>query len=328
MVDWLKKPFQHGADEGKKKTPFFNFNNIGKKVLALVIAISLWLVANLQHDVEKNIAIDVNYANIPPGLVVVNNPPQKLNLRVRGPRSQLSSVSAQNMLFTVDLSNITDGMSMFEIGTDQITPPRDVQVTGISPAEIRIETDQLDDKKVQVEPSIGPPDEGYEIVGKPEVSPKTASIEGPQNLLSKINSITTDPVSLEGEKSKFTIEAPLRSPYSIVNILGDNTVKVTIDLKERTLEKEFNDLNISYINFDGFDFETNGNTSTELTFEGPFSIINNLSSNDIELYVDGSDISNATTAKSFKLKVGVNYPNKDVLKLTKQNPKTIEIKLN
>ncbi|MCH9024147.1 MAG: hypothetical protein IH931_02330 [candidate division Zixibacteria bacterium] len=112
---------------------------MGKKVLALVIAISLWLVANLQHDVEKNIAIDINYANLPPGLRVVNNPPEKLNVRVRGPRSQLSSITSQNMLFTIDLSNISSGMSKFEIGTDQITPPRDVQVTGISPAEIKIE---------------------------------------------------------------------------------------------------------------------------------------------------------------------------------------------
>lgn len=326
MVDWLKHPYQSDSSDENKKNPFFN--NIGKKILALTIAIALWLVANLQHDVERNVAIDVNYANLPPGLVVVNNPPEKLNLRVRGPRSQLSSISAKSMLFTIDLSNIADGMSKFEIGTDQITPPRDVQVTGISPAEIKIEADQLAEKKVKVEPSIGPPEVGYEIVGTPEVSPSTAQIEGPKNLLSKINSITTDPVSVKGEKSKFTIEVPLRSPYSIVNILGDNTVKVTIDIKEKTLEKEFNNLNISYINFDEFDFETNGNISTELAFEGPFSIINNLNSNDIELYVDGSDINKTNENKKYKLKVGVNYPYKDILKLTKQTPKTIEIKLN
>jgi len=325
MVD-LKHPFQSSSNQEGKKNPFLN--NIGKKVLALVIAISLWLVANLQHDIEKNIAIDVNYTNLPPGLVVVNNPPEKLNLRVRGPRSQLSSITSQNMLFTIDLSNVSSGMSKFEIGTDQITPPREVQVTGVSPAEIRIEADKLAKKKVKVEPSIGPAETGYEIVGNPEVSPSTASIEGPKNLLSKINSITTDPVSVKGEKSKFTIEVPLRSPYSIVKINGENTVKVTIDIKEKTLEKEFNDLNISFINFKDYDYETNEDITTELAFEGPFSIINNLSSEDIELFVDGSDINKSNQNKKYTLKVGVNYPYKDILKLKKQLPKTIEIKLN
>ena len=204
MVNWLKHPFQSDYNQENKKNPLLN--NIGKKVLAIVIAISLWLVANLQYDIEKNVAIDVNYANLPPGLVVVNNPPEKLNLRVRGPRSQLSSITAKNMLFTIDLSNIAGGMSKFEIGTDQITPPRDVQVTGISPAEIKIEADTLAEKKVEVEPSIGPPEVGYEIIGTPQVTPSTARIEGPKNLLSKINIITTDPVSVKGEKSKFTID--------------------------------------------------------------------------------------------------------------------------
>jgi len=62
MVNWLKYPFQSNGNQEGNKTPFLN--NIGKKVLALVIAISLWLVANLQHDVEKNIAIDINYATL------------------------------------------------------------------------------------------------------------------------------------------------------------------------------------------------------------------------------------------------------------------------
>lgn len=326
MVNWLKHPLKSDSSKESKGNPVFN--NIGKKILAVIIAIALWLVANLQHDVEKNVVIDINYANLPPGLVVVNNPPEKLNLRVRGPRSQLSSISSENMLFTVDLSNAETGMSRFEITTDQIVPPRDVQVTGISPAEIKIETDTLAEKTVKVEPSIGTPDEGYEIVGKIEVSPTSARIQGPKNLLSKINSITTDPVSVKGEISKFSIEVPLRSPYSTVNIVGENTVKVTINLKEKTLQKEFNNLNISYINFDEMEYESNGNISTELAFEGPFSIINNLSSNDIQLYVDGREINKSTQSKKHTLKVGVNYPHKDILKLTKQNPKTIDIWLN
>ena len=127
--------------------------------------------------------------------------------------------------------------------------------------------------------------------------------------LAKINSITTDPVSVKGEKSKFTIEVPLRSPYSIVKILpANNTVKVTIDIREKILEKEFNDLNISFINFKDYEYETNGNLPTELAFEGPFSIINNLSSEDIELFVDGSNISKSNQSKNILLKSGLTIP--------------------
>lgn len=326
MADWSIGAFGSRGDSGGEKEPFIK--DAGKKVLALLIALTLWFVANLQHDVEKYVSIDINYANLPKGLIIVNNPPEKLNIRVRGPRSQLSSVSPNDMVFTVDLSNLTTGTSMFEIRTDQIIPPRDVQVTAISPSEINLDVDRLAQKKVGVDPYIEPPDTGFEIMGNIQVTPESVVIRGPEKLLKRIKGVGTDPVSLKGEKSKFTIEVPLRSPYSLVEFAGGNTVKVTVDISEKILEKEFNNLDINFVNFDDLEYETDESIVTELAFEGPFSIINNLNSKDIDLYVDGSGIKNSGSGKTHKLTVSVDYPHKDVLKLTKQSPKTIAVKTN
>ncbi len=232
------------------------------------------------------------------------------------------------MVFTVDLSNMTTGTSMFEIRTDQIVPPRDVQVTAVSPSEINLDVDRIAQKKVSVEPVIEPPDTGFEITGNAQVTPESVVIRGPEKLLKRIKSVGTDPVSLKGEKSKFTIEVPLRSPYGLVEITGGNTVKVTVDISEKIMEKEFNNLDINFVNFDGLEYETDESIVTELAFEGPFSIINNLNSKDIELYVDGSGIRNSGGGKTHKLAVSVDYPHKDVLRLTKQSPKTIAVKTN
>ncbi|HET7290768.1 MAG TPA: CdaR family protein, partial [Thermodesulfobacteriota bacterium] len=281
MSDWSKGILGSKGNRGRDQEPLIR--DAGKKILAILIAITLWFVANLQHDVERNIMIDVNYTNLPKGLIIVNNPPEKLNIRVRGPRSQLSSLSSKDMVFTIDLSNLSTGTSMFEIRTDQLIPPRDVQVTGISPSEINLDVDKVAQKRVSVEPVLEPPDNGYEIAAKPQVTPETVVIRGPEKLLRTIKSVGTDPVSLKGEKSRFSIEVPIRPPYSLVEIEGGNTVKVTIDIKEKIMEKEFNNLDINFINFDGMKFETDGSISAEIAFEGPFSILNNLNSKDIEL---------------------------------------------
>lgn len=326
MSDWSKGILGSKGNRGRDQEPLIR--DAGKKILAILIAITLWFVANLQHDVERNIMIDVNYTNLPKGLIIVNNPPEKLNIRVRGPRSQLSSLSSKDMVFTIDLSNLSTGTSMFEIRTDQLIPPRDVQVTGISPSEINLDVDKVAQKRVSVEPVLEPPDNGYEIAAKPQVTPETVVIRGPEKLLRTIKSVGTDPISLKGEKSKFSIEVPIRPPYSLVEIEGGNTVKVTIDIKEKIMEKEFNNLDINFINFDGMKFETDGSISAEIAFEGPFSILNNLNSKDIELYVDGNGIKNSGSGKTHNLTVSVEYPYKDVLKLTKQSPKTIAVKTN
>ncbi len=326
MTDRTKGTYGLRGDGSGEKLPLIK--DAGKKVLALLIALTLWFVANLQHDVEKYISIDINYTNLPKGLIIVNNPPEKLNIRVRGPRSQLSPVSASDMVFTVDLSNMTTGTSMFEIRTDQIVPPRDVQVTAVSPSEINLDVDRLAQKKVSVEPVIEPPDTGFEITGSAQVTPESVVIRGPEKLLKRIKSVGTDPVSLKGEKSKFTIEVAIRSPYGLVEITGGKTVKVTVDISEKIMEKEFNNLDINFVNFNGLKYETDESIVTELAFEGPFSIINNLNSKDIELYVDGSGIRNSGGGKTHKLTVSVDYPHKDVLRLTKLSPKTIDVKTN
>ncbi|MBI4228506.1 MAG: hypothetical protein HY693_02165, partial [Deltaproteobacteria bacterium] len=154
--------------------------NIGKKIFAIAIAISIWLVVSLESNIERNITIDVNYVNLPSGLIITNEPPEDLNLVVRGPRSQLSSLSPQSIIFTVDLDHVSTGISKYNIRTDQIKPPRGIQVTGISPAEITVEVDESIRKDIAIEPIISPPEPGYEIVGNLEVVPSMATVSGPK----------------------------------------------------------------------------------------------------------------------------------------------------
>jgi YbbR domain-containing protein len=303
------------------------FKNIGKKVLALAIAIVLWLVANIEHDIEKSISINVNYQNLPPELIIVNKPPESLNIRVRGPRTQLASVSPRNIAFTVDLSNASPGVSKFEVQTDQIKTPRGVQVTGITPAEIKVDVDQIIKKEVDVKPVIrGPADTGYELVGAPVANPSRVEIKGPRNIVSQINAIPTDSVSITGVKSKFTIQVPLKSPQPSVDIVNYETVRVTVDIREQTVEKHFDDIEIQFVNFDDRDFEAMGPLKAELEFAGPYSIIRDLNSDDIKVFVDGSNL--GRSKRLARLEVNVSYPHRESIMLKKKVPATIEVKLN
>jgi hypothetical protein len=301
--------------------------NIGKKIFAIAIAIFIWLFVSLESSVEKNITIDVNYANLPAGLVISNQPPEELNLVVRGARSQLSTLSPQSLIFSIDLAHVSTGISMFNIRTEQIRPPRGIQVIGISPAEVTVDVDELVRKNIAVEPIIGVPETGYEIVGNPDVVPSMTTVSGPKSILSNLKFIPTDTISTLRETSKFTIEVPLRSPNRLVKLVGDKTTRVTINIEEKTLEKEFKDLDIKFVNFENLNFEPRGILKAEVAFEGPYSLIKNLNSNDIEVYVDVGKIKE-TDKKLQKLNVSVSYPFTNSIRLKKQEPKTLEIKLN
>ncbi|GBD37992.1 hypothetical protein HRbin37_00237 [bacterium HR37] len=314
-----------GGEESKNPL----FNNLGKKVLALILAVSLWFVANIEHEIERSISVDINYVNLPSELIVVNNPPQKLHLRVRGPRTQLSTLSPQDIVFTLDLSNVSPGISKFEIQTDQIKTPRGIQVTGISPAQIELDIDRLVRKKVKVTPVIENPPEGFEIVGKPRVIPSTVEIQGPERFVSKLETIPTDLVSTKGVKSTFTIQVPLKPPYPLVKVVGNELVQVTVNIREITVVKRFKDIDIEFVNFDNINFKPLVNEpKAEVEFEGPYSIIKNLNSDDIRVFVDGKTLDKNSLRDTVRLKVSVAYPQNEHLVLKRQKPDTITIKLN
>jgi hypothetical protein len=303
------------------------FKNVGKKILALTIAVVLWSMANVEHDIEKSISINVNYQNLPPGLIIVNKPPERLNIRVRGPRSQVAFFSPSNLAFTLDLANAAPGVSKFEVQTDQIKIPRGAQVTGVAPAELRIDIDQIIEKTVDVRPMIeGAPDTGYEVVGVPVAIPSRIKIRGPKTIVSQVNSIPTDSISIIGVKSKFTIQVPLKPTQPLIDLINNEIVRVTVDIREQTVEKQFDDIDIEFVNFDGRDFKALGPLKAELEFEGPYSIIRDLNSDDIRVFVDGSNIKNLKELT--RLPVNVTYPHKDSITLKKKIPPTVEVKSN
>lgn len=319
------KKHQVDYDFGNIENPFFK--NFGKKTLAVLIAVILWFVANVEFDVEKSVDVKVKYANLDPELIITNKPPEEINLRLRGPRSLLSSVSNSNVVINIDLMDIEAGVSKFEIQEDQINLPREVDIMTISPAEVTLNIDEKITKTVRVEPNISVPDKGYRIVGEPIVTPERVKIAGPSIIVSDLEKLETNPISIAGEKSRFSIQVPLQSPSSLISIIGEELVRVTVNIQEINLEKEFRDLPLSTRNLDDLSYRLADNTGVDLVFDGPYSLINELKSNDISVFVDGDNL-NSNRPGTYRLEIMVDYPNSDIIKLVRKSPESINITLN
>jgi len=110
--------------------------NIGKKVLAITLAIILWIIANFEQDIEKNIEIDIQYNDLSPNLIIKSTPPESLNLRIRGSRTKLSILKTENYSYPISLNKVASGVSKFNIRTEQIRIPG-VNIISLSPSEIK-----------------------------------------------------------------------------------------------------------------------------------------------------------------------------------------------
>jgi len=301
------------------------FKNFGKKALSFIFAVALWFAANIEEDIEKGVLVSINYANLPSDLIITNNPHETLSLRVRGPRGQLATPSIENLSISLDLSQAKPGTSTFDIHTDQINLPRAVTVVGISPSVIEIETDKSREKKAKVKPTVGEPDEGYEIL-KVKATPSEVNIRGPEKVVSAIDEVPTDRINTTGVKSSFTVQVPLKLNQPKVEVLEENKiVQVGVEIKEKILTKEFKNIGIVTVNFEGFnesDF-TLTPQQVDLAFEGPYSIIKDLTGEEIRAYIDGKELKINNHSQQ-KLKIHVETPYKS-LKITKQTPKETKV---
>ncbi len=306
-----------------KKNPFFQ--GIGKKTIALMLAVGLWAFTNFELGVERDISIPLHFFGLPENLIIVNKPPVSVDLSIRGSRSLLSSFAYLNKSVPINLQKVEQGFLKIDLkqAASQIVPGR-IDIVEARPPKLSLNIDNLTTKKFKVTPVLGELDSGYEISQDIHVVPEFVTVKGPVSQLAKLETIETAKIKLEGEKAEFTAPVQLQLPSQYMEVLEGDHVNITVYIKEILLTKEFRDIDIVPRNFEGLDYSTTSELKANLIFNGPYKTINNLTSNGINVYIDGNDLSKSSKKR---LKVKVDYPNANLLKLSSITPKRIMVKV-
>jgi YbbR domain-containing protein len=113
-------------------------HNLGLKALSLLLAVLLWLFAGIGREREKGFTIPVLLENVPPGLQVAGNPPNSIDVRLRGPNILLWKIRAIRPAVRLDLSGATEGTTAFPSPAAMIDLPDGAKVTRVMPANIEV----------------------------------------------------------------------------------------------------------------------------------------------------------------------------------------------
>lgn len=262
--------------------------NIGRLILSFLLAGALWFVANYESDLEKEVEIPINYLNLRKELVISNKPylPVYVKLRIKGTRSQVSSVLKTNAAINIDLKDESTGTSSHQISPESVSLPRNVRIVRISPREVNLDIDTILEKFVRVSPDLGQPAQGYKMDVPVEVIPSAVRIRGPQKVIRDISEVVTVPIEVEKEKSTFSLDVGLVLPDSRVEFTESETVKVTVKIVETNVEKTFRNLGVAILNAGEKDSYSLKDNTADIKFYGPRSVINSLYSEDITIYAD------------------------------------------
>jgi YbbR domain-containing protein len=174
------------------------FGNLGYKLLAVVIAVFLWVVARGSSSVERGFDIPVALQEIPDELVVVDQGSDVVNVRLLGTRAALRSFQPERLEYALDLSDAKPGEAAFEVDLTAFDLPRGARIVSRSPSRIELQLEKRIARTVKVQPDVeGQPAPGYRVT-RVVVDPPRVRISGARSEVLRISEVATETVDITG----------------------------------------------------------------------------------------------------------------------------------
>ena len=84
------------------------------KLISIVFAILLWIFIMGERRLEVGFRVPLELQNIPKQLIIANEVPSLVDVRISGPRTLLMKVSPNDISIIVDLSDLRPGLTTFK----------------------------------------------------------------------------------------------------------------------------------------------------------------------------------------------------------------------
>lgn len=170
----------------------------GLRVLAVLIAGLLWVVAHGSSSVEKGFDVPVAFHGVPETLVITDQNSDVVNVRVKGSRAALRNLELENQEYPVDVSSARAGESDFEVDVSAISLPRGAEIVSRSPSRIEVKFEARGTKVMRVRADVeGEPAEGFALAAV-EVDPPRVRVTGARREVLRLSEVVTEPIDVTG----------------------------------------------------------------------------------------------------------------------------------
>ena len=182
---------------------------LGLKLFSVTLAVGLWLAVSGEPIAERGVRIPVAFENLPESMEILGEPPQTVEVRLRGSSGTLRRLGSGDMAAIIDLESEHAGTRMFDMTTDRVRAPLGIEVTQVIPSTISLTLDVAASRVVPIVPEVrGAPAPGF-VVGVVEVEPASVEVEGPESRLRDLAEAMTEPVDVTG------MSVPLRRMVTV-----------------------------------------------------------------------------------------------------------------
>ena len=194
------------------------FNNIGSALLALILALIVWVVAVQQQDplVENVYDRTIPITRIGPdqGVVPFGGLLERVQIRIRAPQSSWTTLAASNFAAQLDLRALEPGSYNIPL----LVTSSDPRVTIVSrqPEDVSVVLEPFIEREMLVQVNItAQPSFSYYMPSPQAVAPMTVTVGGAKQLVEQVASAVAQ-VSL----ANVTAPVAVRRPVLLLDLQG------------------------------------------------------------------------------------------------------------
>ncbi|MBW7899316.1 YbbR-like protein [Candidatus Brocadiaceae bacterium B188] len=285
--------------------------NIPTKLMALVMAVALWLYAINRHtgDLTTTVSLTVS---VPEGITIVEQSTSKITIHLQGPQNVIDTVDSmikdRKISARYVIKESPDGIedqlkqSIF-IKKEHLDLPPAVKLISVYPDKIDVVLGKLQKKKLKVVlQKKGEPAVGYNIVNE-FIFPGEVEVTGPLSALkeaSSINTVSVDIGGISGEQNR-TFPWRIEIDQKVTINRGDKTISVPVVCKEdvriwlQIMEQQdtrlFVKMRVKVIGPAEYPYVIKlQDEFADVKVKGPKLLLDKLNTEDVILYIDVSSL--------------------------------------
>lgn len=198
------------------------FGNFWPKFATLALVIVCWGIITARQGEIVTVATPIQFRNLPESLFLKDASVEEVELQLKTSSSLIQLPKNGELAADLDLSKAHVGTNKILFTKDDFKLPSGVIITRINPPSIRVVMEKKIRKMVRVNPRLtGTLPEGMRLRSFKAV-PAEIMLEGPESILSRIDSIRTEELQLQLVDRNTTVTRKLEIPAHVRAENGDS----------------------------------------------------------------------------------------------------------
>lgn len=279
-----------GFGEGLKVKASWLTNNLGLKVIALILAVIVWFYAAAEGTDQVTLRVPLQVQPPSENMRVIKGSNQFLRVVFQAPRNLINILSSQQVVASHKIEpKVKAGEYSFRVSSEDFQlPAGSIRVQEIFPQVVTVTLDEVSIREVKVKPDVqGEPATGFSLNASDILAdPSAVLVQGPKTKLEKIDSIQTEPIDVVGRIRSFRRRVKLNFGPDFKPISTD-TVDVYVPLVEQFSSKKFENVPVKVLDVPEKTFSIYLDpTKVTILLKGPLRLLEGLKDEDLMAYVE------------------------------------------